>query len=59
MTPPTFSEIDYKILRKYIACFGTLSCSEDSKCPFGAECFQELITHPEKMKKALEMTKND
>jgi len=57
MTPHTFSEINYEILRKHIRCFGTLSCSEDNKCPFAAECFQELITHPEKMKKALERIK--
>jgi len=47
-------EIDFEILRKYVKCFGLLSCDEDSECPFRFYCAMECFSNPEKFRKALE-----
>jgi hypothetical protein len=49
----------YKVFRKYIKCFGLLSCDENSTCSLEAECLTECLSNPEKLKKALQQVRND
>ena len=46
--------IDFEILRKYVACFGLLSCPTDSECPFSEWCRTECLSKVENMKRAID-----
>ena len=46
--------IDFEILRRYVACFGLLSCSEKSECPFLKLCADECFRKDENWKRAID-----
>jgi len=45
-------EVDFEFLRKYVACFGTLSCRAETECPFEPLCATECLTRGLKKRKA-------
>jgi len=47
-------EVDFEFLRKYVACFGLLSCPVDSKCPFSDHCRTECFSKMEDVKRAID-----